>query len=87
MVNWNKIIHRVALKNNMDDRRVKLAGDAAFRFLREVAMQEHRNLRLTGLGIFALNKDKRHYKRYVRKIERDSGRLVELCDQESRDER
>lgn len=83
MVSWNKVIHRVALKNHMDDRRVKLAGDAAFRFLREVAMMEHRNLRLTGLGIFAINKVKKDYKRYVRKIERDSGGLDGLPVEQS----
>jgi nucleoid DNA-binding protein len=80
MVNWNTLIHRVALKNHIEDRKVKLACDAAFRFLKDVAMHEHRNLRLTGLGIFALGRDKKKYKSYVRKIERDSGGLEQLCD-------
>jgi hypothetical protein len=69
----------------MDDRRVKLAGDAAFRFMREVAMMEHRNLRLTGLGIFAINKVKKNYKQYVKAIERDSRGLDWVSDEQSRD--
>lgn len=71
MVKFNKMVHKVALKNNLDDLKVRYVLESPFEFMREVAIKEQKNFRFAYLGAFYIKEGSKRFKRYVQRAKGD----------------
>ena len=78
MIKFSKLVHTVALKNNMDDATVKYILESPFDFMKDVAIPEKKNFRFPYLGAFYINENSKRYKKYVQRIKRDIPGVEEL---------
>jgi hypothetical protein len=73
MISWDRIVHSAALENNISDREAEKILNSSFRFLREVAFIEKKNMRFKNWGIFAFidrEAEPEKYKKYLARLEK-----------------